>query len=785
MNIISKIKIPVIGLTMLFTVNQTMAQTLTKEGPSPFAGGQSEADNDNQVGAVNAIAAHPSNPDIIYIGTVNGGVWKTTNATVNTSNPSWTSLTDFQASLSIQSLEFDPTDQTSETLVAGIGRVSSYGRLGGARTGLLRTTDGGANWTALTALTGLNIAGIAPRGSVIVAAVDNDDFGFNCNSTGIFRSTDTGATFNQVTNGISGGSVDALASDPSDDSILYASIVRATSDCGGTTGIYKSTDTGTSWTKISDAAIDSELVDSTGTHVEIAVGENNNVFIGIAANGSHSGMFYSADGGANFTAMDLPGTMEPDDFFGIHPGGQASIHMSMVADPNNDTLVYIGGDRQPSDNNDGSTGGFSFPNSIGAQTFSGRLFRGDASAESGSQWQPLTHVGTANNTSAHADSRDMMFAANGNLLESDDGGIYVRTSPEDNTGDWFSLNGDLQNTEVHSADYDSNADILGGGAQDNSQGSQIISGVPVWDVLLGGDGGDFDVDVDTLSGKGQSIRYTSAQNLGGFVQVIYNADNSFAGFSFPALTVVSGDDNPIPQFVQPVAINSENPSRIVFGFSNREIDGDNDGDDGGLYESFDQGTTISQLSPNGIQAFAFGPTSIVAGAPGNEEQLYVAADTDLYRRTTAGQDLVSVFSSADLLVGVSQHTVNADEAAIVELFGGVHITDDGGDNWTDVSGNLDTFNPGRLWTVARVANPFGGDDALLVGGDRGLFIADEASGYTQWSILTTDLPNALVIGLNYNPANNELFINTIGRGTLSYENLFDGNDLIFADGFDG
>lgn len=783
MNILQSFKTPLVGLTLFLAAGQSFAQTLEKEGPSPFEGGQSEATNDNQVGAVNALAAHPTDPDVIYIGSVNGGVWKTTNATIGTSDPTWTPLTDQAGSLSIQALAFDPTDNTHQTLVAGIGRVSSLGRIGGSRLGLLRTTDGGNNWTALTDLTGSNISGVAPRGTVIVASADDNDGGFSCSNTGIFRSTDSGATFTQVTNGISGGSVDALASDPSNDAILYASIVRATSDCGGVTGIYKSTDTGSSWTKISSPEMDTELVDSTGTHVEIAAGPNDNVFVGVAKSGRLSGVFHSDNGGNSFIAMDLPGTLEPDDFFGIHPGGQASIHMSMTADPNDGNIVYIGGDRQPSDNNDGTTGNFAFPNSIGATTFSGRLFRGDASAQAGSQWVPLTHSGTANNTATHADSRDMKFTANGLLLESDDGGVYVRTSPQDDTGDWFSLNGSLQNTEVHSADYDSNSDILGGGTQDNSQGGQIVSGMPQWETLLGGDGGDYDVDVTSLAGSNQSIRYTSVQNLGAFLRLVMDENNNYAGHSFPALTVVSGDANPVPQFVHPVAINSVNPDRMVFGYSNAEIDGDNDGDDGGLYESFDQGTTLNQLTPTGIEAFGFGTDSIAAGAPGNEEQLFVAANSDLYRRTAQGQDLVSVFSSGNLIVAVSQHQGDASQAAFVELFGGIHITNDTGDNWTDVTGNLSSLNPGRLWSVALLANPFNGDDMLLVGGDRGLFVAYESTGFMQWSLLSNDLPKTLVIGLVYHPGADELFINTIGRGTFSFAPLFD-DDLIFEDGFE-
>ncbi len=757
-------------IAMWGSIQTAVSQTLITEGPAPFVGGQSEVTNANQVGAVNALAAHPTDPNVLYIGTVNGGVWVTNNATEASFNPTWTPLTDQQKSLSIQALAFDPTDGTHQTLVAGIGRSSSFGRFGGARSGLLRTTDGGANWTVLSGMAGSNVSGVVPRGQVIVVSADDDDSGTSCAGTGIFRSTDSGTTFVQVTNGITGGSVDALASDPSDPNILYASIVLATSNCSGASGIYKSTDMGASWSKISDAAMDATLSESTNAHAEIAVGANNNVFVGTAANGQLTGVFYSDDGGANFVSMDLPGTFEPN-FFGIHPGSQASFHMSLVVDPVTDHIVYIGGDRQPGGNNDGTTGPLVFPNSIGAVTTSGRLFRGDATQTSGNQWQPLTHVGTANNTAPHADSRDLMFSANGTLLESDDGGVYVRTTPIDTTGDWFSLNGNMQTTEVHSADYDDNADVLGGGAQDNSQGNQLGTGLPQWNVLLGGDGGDFDVDTVSLAGAGQSIRYTSAQNLLVFLRAIFNSDNSFDSFTLPTLTVVSGEPNPSAQFVTPVDINSENPDRMVFGFNNA------------VYESFDQGTTLSELTPP-IQAFGLGFNCMVAGAPGNEEFLYVAAGSDLYRRTTANTDLLSVFTSNNTIVAVSQHPEDVNHAAFVELFGGVFVTNDAGDNWLDVSGNLPGFDPGRLLSVLYANNPFNQGDALLVGTDRGVYIAHQASGFMVWNKLLMDLPNAPVFGLRYDQVINELFINTMGRGTFSYQPLFEFVDLIFEDGFE-
>src|SRR5262249_12978363 len=113
------------------------------QGPGPTRNGQVEniAPNNEVVGAIHTPAAHPTDSNILYVGGVNGGIWRTGNATA--ASPHWTPLTDNFPSPSIGALEFDPTDATNRTLVAGIGRFSSFSRIGGPLTGILRTTDGG------------------------------------------------------------------------------------------------------------------------------------------------------------------------------------------------------------------------------------------------------------------------------------------------------------------------------------------------------------------------------------------------------------------------------------------------------------------------------------------------------------------------------------------------------------------------------------------------------------------------------------------------------------------
>ena len=166
------------------------------QGPFSSINGQVEGITNRPVsGAIHAVIAHPTNPDILYAGSINGGVWKTTNAT--NASPSWTPTTDNQSSNSIGALAFDQADPTFQTVWAGNGRYGSFGQRGGTRSGLLRTTDGGTTWTRITGngvLVGKNISGIVANGSTIVVSVNIADATSNA-TTGIFRSSDGGIDF--------------------------------------------------------------------------------------------------------------------------------------------------------------------------------------------------------------------------------------------------------------------------------------------------------------------------------------------------------------------------------------------------------------------------------------------------------------------------------------------------------------------------------------------------------------------------------------------------------------
>ena len=699
-------------------------------GPGPNTQGQVENITDREVvGAIHAIAPHPTDVNVVYVGAVNGGVWKTANAMA--ASPNWQRMTDTEESLSIGALEFDPADATSQTLVAGTGRFSSFAGVGGAQVGLLRTTNGGTSWTAIDgggALDGLNISGVAPRGSTIVISANNG---------GIARSTDTGTTWTQISgaagSGLPTGTSFDLAGDPTNPARLFTN--------AGTNGIYRSTDTGATWTKVSDAAMDA-LISGSTSNIEIAVGTSNNVYAAIVNAGQLAGIFRSGNGGTSWTAMDLPTTAEG----GIHPGGQGGIHLSIAADPTNANIVYVGGDRQPSP----------FPNSIGAVDFSGRLFRGDASRQPSSQFVHLTHSrtlgpaggGTLSVSSPHADSRDMDVAANGVLIEGDDGGIYRRTSPQTNNGDWFSMNGDIQTTEFHAVAWDANANIVIGGAQDTGTGEQLLPSNVRWRSVSTADGGV--ATVDDSSTPGLSTRYSSFQFLGGFRRRVYDAANVFQSQIFPPLTVLGGGAALAPQFYTPIELNTVAPTRLIIGGGNS------------VYESLDQANTITEIGP-GIRANSLGRDPIAYGAAGNPDILYVGSGARVFVRTAASPAPLVASASypgSATVAGIAIDPGDPRTAYVVDT-ASVYQTTNAGTTWTNITGNLPALAPGTLRSIAYSTSTT--DGAVVVGGDTGVFTAPGPT-FSSWSLLGTGLPSAPVFELEYDGADDILLAGTLGRG---------------------
>ena len=137
---------------------------------------------DNIGGRIRAIAVHPTNPDIVYLGSVSGGVWKSTNG-----GGSWAVLKDNMENLAVCALAIDPNNPN--TIYAGTGEgFYNIDALRGE--GIFKSTDAGANWTRLASTNNSNFYFV---NKLVYDASTNILWAATRN--GLYRSNDGGDTF--------------------------------------------------------------------------------------------------------------------------------------------------------------------------------------------------------------------------------------------------------------------------------------------------------------------------------------------------------------------------------------------------------------------------------------------------------------------------------------------------------------------------------------------------------------------------------------------------------------
>jgi len=724
-------------------------------------------------GAVRTIAPHPTNPDVLWIGAVNGGLWRTSNATA--SFPVWTPLGDRLSSTSIGALAIDVADPLANTLVAGFGRASSLGRTGGFRDGVVRSVDGGATWTAIggSTLAGANVSGLVANGGTILAAVNTADT-FSFDVTGVYRSTDGGATFAHLPStgsGLPQGVSYDIRMNPLDPSDVVTSIALGP----GANGIWRSHDGGGTWGKISDAAVDAAFGAST-SNVKLSFGSAGQVYAGVVNSGRVDGLFRLGAGDTSWQALDLPETNEPGGNVGLNPrggkgpatgtpaeiaGGQGWIHFSLVADPADANIVYVGGDRQPGP---GEGGIEDWPNSLGAENYSGRLFRIDASAAAGAQASPLTHRGgssgntsTLSNSSPHADSRVLAFDAAGRLLEGDDGGIYLRTMPRtDNAGDWSSLNGSLVATEYHSVAWDHVAGVFIGGTQDVGTPEHLAAGSTVLRTVTQGDGGK--VAVQDL-GDGTSLRYSSYYSLYGLQVRHVDAANVVLESQYVATDGIPDEER---QFYTPIAVDPRNGQLFAGGETN-------------VWVSSDYGDTFTAIADSSDAPVAV----IAAGDAGSPGSLWVGRGDHLRYDTTLSGCLEFRGSALDALrvvdgyggtqvVDLAVDPADQRRLAATDITS-VRFTDDGGATFADITGDLFALGGRDVWSLELLHQD--GVDVVFAGlRSGGVWFTRSTSGLGRWFALG-DIAGAPVRDLDYDVTDDILLAGLQGRGAWTFANV--------------
>ncbi|MGA3185488.1 MAG: glycoside hydrolase [Bryobacteraceae bacterium] len=310
-----------------------------------------------RAGRARALAGVPSQPNVFYIGFDNGGVWRSTDF-----GSTWVPLFDNQPTGSIGAIAVAASDPNVIYVGAGAGIIRPDLATGD---GVYKSTDAGKSWTHLGLRDSQMIADIEVDpwnpNRLFVAALGHP-YGPNA-ERGIFRSVDGGTTFQKVLYKDEYTSGNDVRIDPKDPNTVYAALWQQQQGFfengafGGTDGgIFKSTDGGTTWNKLTGglpAIIEANLAISLSNPRTLyaTVATNAAEGGGRAGRGGRGGggaiSFYkTTDAGAHwFLATDDPrvsemgSTRHPPDTRPLGRIGGGDLP-TITIDPHDENVVY-------------------------------------------------------------------------------------------------------------------------------------------------------------------------------------------------------------------------------------------------------------------------------------------------------------------------------------------------------------------------------------------------------------------------------------------------------------
>jgi photosystem II stability/assembly factor-like uncharacterized protein len=257
-------------------------------------------------GRVNVIAVDPSNPNTYYIGAPAGGIWKSTDAGLN-----WQPLTDYLPQIGVSGIAIHPSNSDIIYIATGDDDAGdSYS------VGVWKTIDGGTTWAA----TGSMIGNPNSMNEIYIDT-NNPDTVLVATNSGVHKTTDGGTTWSRK---LVGNIID-LKVKPNDFSIWYAVSSNT---------FYRSTDSGENFSTINLPG----LIGSGRLTMDVTIADDNYVYVVSSKTGAGSfafnGIYKSIDSGASFTK-----TSETSDIFGTT---QAWYDLALTVSSVDKNIIYVG-----------------------------------------------------------------------------------------------------------------------------------------------------------------------------------------------------------------------------------------------------------------------------------------------------------------------------------------------------------------------------------------------------------------------------------------------------------
>lgn len=698
-------------------------------GPAPLATvGFGNSPNPNwspAAGRIGAIAVHPTNPDVIYIGAGLGGVWKSMDR-----GDTWAPIADDQPSLSVSAIAIDPV--APETVYVGTGSGDLFAGYYGQ--GLLKSTDGGQTWSrpAGEKFASLSISRIfvdSEEGRLYLTT----DFGGagrgdSCTTTetdtpgqGLFTSIDGGETWTEL---VSATIVDLEV----DTSVSPRRIFI--DDLGA--GVRISADGGGSW-------FGAEGLPANGERIEIGLSraDPSVVYAGVGGDGVGK-LFVSIDHGETFNQITAaPNYCEWQCFYD---------NVVEVA-PDDPGTVYLGGSVCSVWKVTGALG----PD---PQHSAVSLPNGDC-GENHANWTKGY---------VHSDAHAIAFEP-GNpqvVYVGSDGGL-ARTG---NGGQsWKRLNTGVGTIQLYAHCVDqTDPEIYFAGAQDNGP-MKRVDGTLTWHSITTGDGSGCAIDAGDPKWVLVADQYAA---------VFQSKDRFKTDFHYVFNTQGGEECKDLPgcgdrvAFIPPLCGHPTEPGTFYIGTYR-------------LWRSTEGGTKESWKAISGDLTAGEGAVpcvtegwgawtdylSAIGPAPGHPEVIYTGSAAGMVQVTWDGGENWEVVSKAPLpnryLTAIAVDPTNPKhvwaafsgfDKATPETPGHVFGSTDGGATWWVRDIGVD------VPVNALIANPTL-PGILYAGTDLGVLGSND--GGESWSVVGVGLPNSAVYSLGYRKITHALSAATFGR----------------------
>jgi hypothetical protein len=592
--------------------------------------------------------------------------------------------------------------------------------LGAPAGGIWKSIDNGTTWTPLTdELPQIGVSGIAvdySNSNVIYIATGDKDAG-DSYSVGVYKSIDGGLTWNPT--GTMGGSNPSRAGDilihPTNNQILW---------CATNNGIYKTTNAGISWTQVQTGDFAQGNIRLKPSDPSTVYAVSNNRFYKSTNEGSsflqittglpaNSGRMIIDVTPADANYIYILSSTTGDYFQGIYRSINSGTSFMAV---NTSTNVFENVDQ-------GSQSWFDLALAV-STTNADEIYTGCLNVwKSTDGGLTLNKINNWSSPSApsytHADIHYLGFHGD-KLFCGSDGGIYVSSNGGTNFTD---LTAGVQISQFYKiAVSKQSAANMVGGLQDN--GGHAYSGGQ-WKNYYGADG------MDTAINPNNPNQYYGFIQFGGSMYISNNAGNGISGSV--ASPGVSGN------WVTPLTANSAGD--LFAGYNN-------------LFKLVSGAWVQQNTTPIGS-----GNIELISVDPSNDNTMYVANGSGLYKSTDLGVTFTNVYSASSAITSIEVHS---SDSSIVYLTtsgvgGQVLKSTNGGTTFTNFSTGLPSI--GKNIIVHQGRNT---DNPLYLGTTLGVFYRDDSM--TSWQPFDINLPNVSVTDLEVNLEDAKLVAATYGRG---------------------